>query len=273
MNLDNKSKLGQMNQKAVTMFTKLTEFGDKLSKAVVWSAMYNKQIAQGQSEVDAAYAASDLVNRTMSVTNPMSLASAQTSRNPFIRLFFLFSNDLFQMWNVMFGDIPLDWRNGKHMQAFEKFGGLMLAAAALALLSGGWAPDEDDKDKVFSAADFAADLFQNMLGYSVPLVGGKLSDYMGGYSGSNLITFPEEFFKLPNMMFQDLSGDEEYTTDEYFDQVMSTLGSAAELAGIPVISGIKRPVQTIYDFDSDEFRFNIGYLFGSRFGQWGDAVN
>lgn len=267
-NIVDSSRLDEIDKSLVDKFTILTKKGDDLSKMIVWSAKFDKEMRAGRSESDAAYAASDLVNRTMSVSNPMSLAAGQASSNPLARAFFMFTNDLFQMWNVMFGDIPLDWRNKNYSRAFSRFGGLALTAAALGLLAGGWLPDDDDdKDKLFSIEDFIGDFIENMLGYSFPIVGQQASDWLRGYSSQSMITAPSEFFNTLRMVYNGTFGDKEYTADEYFDQVMDTLFAIGETAGVPA-TGLKRPAQSVYDFDSGEWRLNLGYLFGTR---WGDG--
>ena len=260
------SRATELSQRFIEFSTWLTSQGDQLSKMLVWSAKYDKEIRAGKSETDAAYEATNLVNRTLSVTNPISLAQAQTNRSPFARVFFMFTNDLFQMWNTMFGDIPMDFQNREWGRMFAHFGGVALSAAALGLLAGGWLPDDDD-DKMFSTDDFLLDFMQNMLGYSIPMFGQLASEWARGYSQS-IISMPDEIWKTGTMIYQDLRGNKEYTPDEYFDQIIDTLLAGGELAGVPT-TGPKRPAQSAYDFDSGEWRINLWYLFGTRWGEGG----
>lgn len=259
------TRFGELNQRFIDISTWLTQRGDELSKMIVWTAMYDKEIRNGASEADAAYAATDLVNRTLSVTSPLALSQAQSSRNPLLRAFFMFTNDLFQMWNIIFADMRIDIRNGDYAKAFSRFGGAAATAAVLALLAGGWLPDQDDDDELFKADDFLWDFMENLLGYSIPLGGQLTSDWMRGYSQS-IITFPDEIISTARMVYKGLRDEKDYTADEYFDQVMDLLLSGGELAGVPA-TGLKRPVQSIYDSESGEFRLNPAYLFGTRWGR------
>ena len=259
------TRFGELNQRFIDISTWLTQRGDELSKMIVWTAKYDKEIRNGASEADAAYAATDLVNRTLSVTSPLALSQAQSSRNPLLRAFFMFTNDLFQMWNIIFADMRIDIRNGDYAKAFSRFGGAAATAAVLALLAGGWLPDQDDDDKLFKADDFLWDFMENLLGYSIPLGGQLASDWMRGYSQS-IITFPDEIISTVRMVYKGLRDEKDYTADEYFDQVMDLLLSGGELAGVPA-TGLKRPVQSIYDSESGEFRLNLAYLFGTRWGR------
>lgn len=259
------TRFGELNQRFIDISTWLTQRGDELSKMIVWTAKYDKEIRNGASEADAAYAATDLVNRTLSVTSPLALSQAQSSRNPLLRAFFMFTNDLFQMWNIIFADMRIDIRNGDYAKAFSRFGGAAATAAVLALLAGGWLPDQDDDDKLFKADDFLWDFMENLLGYSIPLGGQLASDWMRGYSQS-IITFPDEIISTVRMVYKGLRDEKDYTADEYFDQVMDLLLSGGELAGVPA-TGLKRPVQSIYDSESGEFRLNPAYLFGTRWGR------
>ena len=263
-NMDDTTRFGQASQKFIDISTWLAQQGDQISKMIVWSAMYDKQLRAGKSEADAAYMASDLVNRTMSVTTPISLSEMQSSRNPFARIMFMFTNDLFQMWNIIFADIPMDFRNRDWGRMFQRFAGVVMSAAALGFLAGGWLPDKDD-DEPFSIDDFIGDFIENMLGYSVPLAGQLASEWARGYSQS-LITLPSEVVRTGSMVYQDLRGNKEISADQYFDQIIDTLMSGGELVGVPT-TGLKRPAQSVYDFDTGEFRLNLAYLFGARWGE------
>ena len=260
------SRLGQLNQKFVDVSTWLTQRGDEISKMLIWSAKYDKEIRANKSEADAAYAATDLVNRTMSVTSPIAMSEAQTGRNPLWRAFFMFTNDLFQMWNVMYADIPMDLRNKEYGKAFSRFGGLALSAAALSLLAGGWLPDDDDEER-FDASAFLDDFFQNFAGYAIPLFGQQVQDWSRGYAQS-LITAPGEVFSMGRMVWKGLWNEKDYTADQYLDQLLDALLAGGELVGVPA-TGIKRPAQSVYDFDTGEWRLNPAYLFGVR---WGDGM-
>ena len=264
--MDDISRLGTASQRFVEVSTWLTNKSDQLTKMIIWSAMYDKQIRAGSSEADAAYAATDLVNRTMSVTSPISLSEMQSKQNPFTRLMFMFTNDLFQMWNILYSDIPMDFKNKEYGRAFMRFSGVVLSATILGFLAGGWLPDKDDEEK-FQADDLLKDIVDNLLGYGFPLLGQEVTEWTRGYS-QDIISAPGELYRVGSMIFKDLTSDKEYTADEYFDQIIDTLLAAGEMAGVPA-TGLKRPVQSVYDSDTGEWRLNLAYLFGTR---WGDGA-
>ena len=264
--MDDISRLGTASQRFVEVSTWLTNKSDQLTKMIIWSAMYDKQIRAGNSEADAAYAATDLVNRTMSVTSPISLSEMQSKQNPFTRLMFMFTNDLFQMWNILYSDIPMDFKNKEYGRAFLRFSGVVLSATILGFLAGGWLPDKDDEEK-FQADDLLKDIVDNLLGYGFPLLGQEVTEWTRGYS-QDIISAPGELYRVGSMIFKDLTSDKEYTADEYFDQIIDTLLAAGEMAGVPA-TGLKRPVQSVYDSDTGEWRLNLAYLFGTR---WGDGA-
>ena len=263
--MDTHTRLGEMNQKAIELSTWLVQHGDSLSKMIIWYAKFDKEMRKGKvTESDAAYAATDLINRTMSVTNPVSLSEMQSKKGTLQRVYFMFSNDLFQMWNILFGDLPIDIKNKRWGRAFVRFGELGLTAATLGLLAGGWLPDKDDDDEPFSLEDFLGDFLENLLGY-VPLAGNLASDWVRGYSQS-FISLPGEGISLAKMAYKGAIGDKDYSPDEYYDQIIDTLFSVGELAGIPA-TGLKRPAQAFYDFDEGEWRLNLAYLFGVTWGE------
>ena len=267
--IEDSSRLNRFNQKFVDVTTWLVQRGDELSKIFVWMAKYDQQMRLGRSEADAAYAATDLVNRTMSVTSPIAMSQMQANRNPFARAFFMFTTDLFQMWNIGFGDIRIDLQNKDYAKAFKRFGGLAASAAMLALLAGGWLPDkDDDDDKMFSTADFVGDFIENMLGYALPLIGQQASDWMNGYT-QDFIELPREVVSTGQMVYQGITGDKEYTPEQYMERTIDTLLSLGEMAGVPGY-GLKRPFQAVRDEDTGEWRINLGYLFGTR---WGDGMD
>ena len=70
--------------------------------------------------------ATQLVENTQSVTDNPSLAKLQMNKNPLVRLSFMFTNDLFQTWNMITYDIPNAIKNGNTKKALmESFGVLL----------------------------------------------------------------------------------------------------------------------------------------------------
>ena len=159
----------------------LTEKLDGLVKKTVWLAEYQKQIKKGTRHIDAVSIATQLVENTQSVTDNPSLAKLQMNKNPLVRLSFMFTNDLFQTWNMITYDIPNAIRNGNTKRALMESFGILLQGGVIAFLAGGWLGDEKDDDPWWS--DFLGDFAVEGSSY-LPIAGPFLQDLVRGYSSS-----------------------------------------------------------------------------------------
>ena len=159
----------------------LTKKLDGLVKKTVWLAEYQKQIKKGTRHIDAVSIATQLVENTQSVTDNPSLAKLQMNKNPLVRLSFMFTNDLFQTWNMITYDIPNAIRNGNTKRALMESFGILLQGGVIAFLAGGWLGDEKDDDPWWS--DFLGDFAVEGSSY-LPIAGPFLQDLVRGYSSS-----------------------------------------------------------------------------------------
>lgn len=256
--------------KARNLLMKMTESTDRWVKATVWYSAYQKYIDAGMSDREAVDRASSLVHRTQSVTDPFSMSHAQTYRDPIRRAVFMFTTDLFHYWNIIYGDIILDIRQGKGMKAVERSLGVLASAALMAFLSGKGLPDDED-DEPFEMDEFLNDMALNAVQYLVPMGGPTASEQISGYS-SSLITFPRDLWQAKTMAYNGLTGNRTYSADEIISQLYDVVGGGVSaIFPFPYIA-VSRFRNTIYDSKNGELTFNPGYLFGSAYGRAWEAI-
>lgn len=249
------------------------ESTDKVIKKIVWIAAYNKALNNGMSSVEAATSASRLVQRTQSTTLDVSLAPLQRSQSPWLRLAFMFSNDLFQMWNIIFGGIFQDYKNRNWGRFFERLAGVALSVGITALLAGGWLPDkDDDEEEFFSLKDFGHDSFGQVLEYIVPIGGQAVSDYYEGWSSSFYTGF-NELFAFLRMGYKDfITNDEDYVWNEWLSQTLDTgLSLSTAVAPVPEVQ-INRLIDSMFpEGYNGGFSFNPGTLIMGK--RWGEGLS
>lgn len=244
---------------------KLTQNIDQMVKKWVWTASYIKSVEQGMNESDAAVKATALVKRTQSISSEYDLSQIQRNKNPLAKAVFMFTNDLFQMWNRLALGIPSDIKSKNYWRAFEKGLGSVMVAGFLGLAACGWLPEEEE-DK-FDEKSFLNDLIQNLMAFT-PLVGTAMEDAVSGMR-SNLTNFPTEFITLVRMPFK---GSEEYELEDYVDQLYDTFIGAVGFTGLPTLTADRAMKLFFPNGIDDGFDFNAGnfaYLFvGSRAGDF-----
>ena len=245
--------------------TALTQNVDQMVKKWVWTASYMKSVESGMSESDAAVKATALVKRTQSISSEYELSQIQRSKHPLAKAAFMFTNDLFQMWNRLALGIPSDIKNKNYWRAFEKGLGSVMVAGFMSLAACGWLPEEDE-DK-FDEDSFFKDLLQNLMSFT-PIVGTAMEDAASGMR-SNLTNLPAEVFNLMRMPFK---GADEYELEDYVDQFYDTLVDAVGFTGMPTLAA-DRAMKILFPNGIDDgLDFNAGnfaYLFvGSRAGDY-----
>ena len=244
---------------------KLTQNVDQMVKKWVWTASYMKSVEQGMNESDAAIKATALVKRTQSISSEYDLSQIQRNKSPLAKAAFMFTNDLFQMWNRLALGIPSDIKSKNYWRAFEKGLGSVMVAGFLGLAACGWLPEEEE-DK-FDEKSFLNDLLQNLMAFT-PLVGTAMEDAVSGMR-SNLSNLPTEFITLVRMPFK---GSEEYELEDYVDQFYDTFIGAVGFTGLPTLTADRAMKLFFPNGIDDGFDFNAGnfaYLFvGSRAGDF-----
>lgn len=265
------TKYSRAMEFASNYLMKPIEAVDKGIKKAVWIASYNRNIENGMSPVDASTSASRLVQRTQSTTLDVSLSPLQRNRKPWARLMFMFSNDLFQMWNIIFGGITTDYKNKNWERMWERIAGVALSVGVTAFLAGGWLPDkDDDEDEFFSLEDFGKDAVSQTMQYLIPIGGQKVSEWYEGWS-SPFYSGIQELFNTGRMISKSITDDKDYSWDEWLEQVQDTaLSVSGGFAPVPEVQ-LNRLMDSMFpDGYNGGFSFNIGtLLFGKTWGEGG----
>lgn len=252
----------------------LTEKLDGLVKKTVWLAEYQKQIKKGTRHIDAVSIATQLVENTQSVTDNPSLAKLQMNKNPLVRLSFMFTNDLFQTWNMITYDIPNAIRNGNTKRALMESFGILLQGGVIAFLAGGWLGDEKDDDPWWS--DFLGDFAVEGSSY-LPIAGPFLQDLVRGYS-SSFWQGPQEGVDTLKMIVNqcqywatDGKMGKDYETPDWVNQAVDvTEELIVSPTGAPVLM-IDRMLKSMFPDGITEGvtedANSLWYLLGSKYGK------
>lgn len=265
------TKYSRAMEFASNYLMKPIEAVDKGIKKAVWIASYNKNVENGMSSIEAATSASRLVQRTQSTTLDVSLAPLQRNRKPWARLMFMFSNDLFQMWNIIFGGIPTDYRNKNYGRMWERIAGVGLSVFITAFLAGGWLPDkDDDEDEFFSLEDFGKDAKSQLIQYLVPIGGQKFSEWYEGWS-SPFYSGIQELYATGRMISKSITDDKDYSWDEWLEQVQDTaLSVAGGFSPVPEVQ-LNRLMDSMFpDGYNGGFSLNLGTLVLGK--TWGEGI-
>lgn len=252
----------------------LTEKLDGLVKKTVWLAEYQKQIKKGTRHIDAVSIATQLVENTQSVTDNPSLSKLQMNKNPLVRLSFMFTNDLFQTWNMITYDIPNAIRNGNTKRALMESFGILLQGGVIAFLAGGWLGDEKDDDPWWS--DFLGDFAVEGSSY-LPIAGPFLQDLVRGYS-SSFWQGPQEGVDTLKMIVNqcqywatDGKMGKDYETPDWVNQAVDvTEELLISPTGAPVLM-IDRMLKSMFPDGITEGvtedANSLWYLLGSKYGK------
>lgn len=246
------------------------EAADRFIKKAVWVAAFKKALNKGMTQAEAAASASRLVQRTQSTTLDVSLAPLQRSRKPLARVMFMFSNDLFQMWNIIFGGIPQDFKNGNIGRAIERLVGVILSVFLGAALTGGFLPDDDD-DGDLSFGDLGRDAFSQFLEYAIPVFGPNFSDIFEGWS-SDFFSFPQEIVATGRMISKEIIDEEDYGFEDWLNQALDLgLSGVALAAPVPEVQ-INRLIDSMFpEGYNGGFSFNPGTLIMGK--RWGEGLS
>ena len=240
-------------------FTSWIRFHDKVTKEIAWMAVYETAKAKGTAEGDAVFKASNAVQETMSVSDPISRSQLQENRSAIVRLLFMFTTDIFNTWNILFGDAVNDWKEGDKMRAVKRMAGFLGATAALALIQGGWLPDEDDDDddllfNFFDLNGFLSD-FGGEFVTGIPTIGPFLADAYRGF-GSSIPVVSDTWRNFRNMTKEDATIGKRI--DSLIDEALVLSGA---FLGTPTSTG-RRGINVFYTPEGG-FAFNpLAFLNG-----------
>lgn len=189
--------------------TRPMEWMDNKIAQLVWFSNYLEQMDKLENEIpefekrqkEACARASDIVASTQSISRVEDISTLQATKNPFVRAAIMFTNDLFQMWNLIFQNGVAEGMEKWHSEEMaalsktERFRKLFapvatkvllvpaLVAACSAILSLGWVSDDDDDEKegIFSFSDFIKDFRKEMAAYYIPVMGPAAQDSMESF--------------------------------------------------------------------------------------------
>ena len=222
------------------------EWMDGLVKKIVWLAKYKHEMDKHGIHSEAVYNATQLIQTTQSVTDKPSQAPLQAKTDTWSRLTFMFTNDLFQTWNYLEGDIPVAWKN-KQWRKVAKLGfSIALSAMAMGFFAGGWLPDDDDdEDKKFDVKDYARDVLLEGLN-DIPYAGLFLSTAFKGYT-KNTYNGLDSLVNLVGAITEDDKGKKSKSKKSKAEKIIDSALDVA-LEGVGTLKGI--PVTTLQRFQN-----------------------
>ncbi len=254
----------------------LTEKLDGLTKGAIWIAKYEKEIKNGTSTKDASFRATQLVQTSQSITDDPSLAKMQRNKNPLWKIAFMFSNDAFQTWNIICGDMKNAWDQGMKTKTFKQLSGILLSNAILAFLAGGWLPDEEDEDDNTQLMDFLKDWGCETLG-NIPLVGSAIQSAYQGFD-TPFYQGPVQVANLFGMIGRqveywrtDGKSGTDYEAGDYIDRAYKVVmeGVVSPLGG--PTTELERAYKALFPDGSAEglakSANSAWYLLGSKYGK------
>lgn len=145
---------------------------DQMVRASGWIAVYEKALSKGYSEAEAVKQARDATLKTQPTSRPEELPSAYRSNEGFAWLL-QFSNQLNQIANMVFYDIPASVRNKNIPELAGISAGLALSGLSMWVIDNGRFPeDEEDLSDAMTGLFFTA----------VPVAGGTFNQIRRGYA-------------------------------------------------------------------------------------------
>ena len=110
-------KAGKL-KKVVQVRDKINEAGflgiewlDKVVAGIGWEATYQQALSEGKSEAEAVAYAQDVMLKTQSAARPKDLPQAYRSGGDLKKVFLVFSNQIHQMYQMIFRDLPSAVKN------------------------------------------------------------------------------------------------------------------------------------------------------------------
>lgn len=278
------ASLSVKKQEIARRLMKFSEFGDNLVARTVWLAVYDSEIQKGSSESDAVFKASQAVSTTQSSTDRLTLSELQSTKNPAIKTMLSFTNDLFQVWNILFFNSDLEWRAYKKakmlksdVDARKHFNATIskalipvVSSVFSAIIAAGWIGEDDDDEGMFSLKDFMEDFLVESAAAFVPIAGpAVLQDFIRGFSyDSYLLQSLNDAKSFSNSIWDFIGGGlDTRTLGKILDDGITLTTDALGLFGFPS-NAIKRLYNVIADIEDDELNFelNFGNIYNSKLG-------
>lgn len=239
----------------------LTDAVDQAVKKMVFYGAYDKYMRSGMSESEAGLKATAVVKMTQSISDSYSLSNIQRNRNPFVRAAFMFTNDLFQQWNMLTFGLASDISSRQYGKAFQKVFGITLVNVSLALIGGGFLPDEDDEG--FDLSQFIKDIASNIVG-NIPIIGAMLGSSVTDMLTSPISSLINNIVSIP----ADIADDKLKDASSYIEKILNAGIDALGYFGISSVF-LKRGIKSVLPDGIDgDFAINPGYLISSSIGDY-----
>jgi hypothetical protein len=202
------------------------------------------------SEDEAVFKASQLVSETQNSSQITDLAEMQRSKSPFAHLSLMFTNQLFQFWN-MGHDVMFYGKTKQYGKMFGTMANVLCNAAAMFLLSGTLLhrKNDDDEKRRKRILNQAASQIAELL---IPVLGPMISEGVQGYSGGSIVGLPGAFGQFVSAVN---SGDGK----RIGKKSVSLLSELFAFSGMPTVA-TERAIKAAYNLD-------WWYLMGDV---WGD---
>lgn len=239
---------------------------DKWVKKIVWYSAYAKSLEKKMTHDEAVRHANELILRTQNVGAPEALAPMQRKRGGWWRLWFMFTGDIFQQWNALYGNAKLDFKDKKTIRrGIERSLGVFISIGLMAMASGHILPDEDDEEGL-DLKGFARDFVAQVLGL-VPLIGTHLTDAFNGF-GEDMLSGSIKDATKPLRL---LASDSEKDASDWLESIYTSLSAVGEvLVSWPTVA-IDRVLKMIFPngiMEGAEIKpSSVAWLFGSRIGE------
>jgi len=178
------------------------EFADRISVAIGWKGVYDKELAAGATEEDAIKKADDITFQTQPSANPADLAPIYRDMNEWKRILLMFTSSLNTVYNNIAHGVPKAIREKEYGQAI----GIVASYAIAGTLLGAFAkslgkdPPPDDPDEWWRQW-----LFYSMTQFtdSVPLIGQEFTGVMKRMvSGDKRLPFGEDTLPTVSAIIQ-----------------------------------------------------------------------
>jgi len=145
---------------------------DRFTVTCGWKAVFDKKVAEGLSEEEAAIEAEKAVLRTQPAAAPKDIADIYAS-SEFLNWFTQFSNQINNIYNMLTYDIPMKVKEKQYGSALGAAIGIVISQYLIDVISRGRLPNKDETGKA------ALTSFVNLF----PIVGPLLASGLRGYGG------------------------------------------------------------------------------------------
>jgi hypothetical protein len=243
---------------------------DQAAVNTLWLAAYDTYLRRNPRNLsgetlkkEAAFRATQLISETQPTSIVNDLSSIQRKKNPWVRTALLFSNQLFQYVNMVWYDLPTSakaYMATKDPHELRKMFGIVtnmaISGAMIVLVSGvAFRKDGEDDDDYWKR--MRNEIMKIIASYTLPVIGGAVSQGISGYSGGDLVDLPSAFGRLVGTDWTDL--------DKISDRAWDLLDGAGSIAGLPTAfnNRVIKSVKTENPFE----------MFGSSYGDLWEKWN